>query len=172
MPGWSVGIMFRGVFPPPLVLHRWILVPTWASSTPSRLPITRGWHSHTRCSQSCDRAYQRILTPYTKERLQSLRILPYTIGGQAVNGWNTAQSNGQESFCDAVKWSSSKNDGQDFLTPVAALTTASMGVSPPWISACISTSATVYLGGLLFGQIEIPYGLVSFPKGVTLPYML
>ena len=27
--------------------------------------------------------------------------------------------------------SSSTNDGQDFLTPVAALTTASMGVSPP-----------------------------------------
>ena len=43
---------------------------------------------YTRCSQSCDRdrAYQRILTPYTKERLQSLCILPYTIGGQAVNG--------------------------------------------------------------------------------------
>ena len=53
--------------------------------------------------------------------MESLRILPYTIGGQAVNGRNTAQSNGQESFCDAVKWSSSKNDGQDFLTPVAAL---------------------------------------------------
>ena len=31
------------------------------------------------------------------------------------------QSNGQEFFCDAVKWSSSKNDGQDFLTPVTAL---------------------------------------------------
>ena len=27
--------------------------------------------------------------------------------------------------------SSSKNDGQDFLTPVAAVTIASMGVSPP-----------------------------------------
>ena len=34
----------------------------------------------------CDRAYQRILTPYTKEGVESLRILPYTIGGQAVNG--------------------------------------------------------------------------------------
>ena len=45
----------------------------------------------------------------------------------AVNGWNTAQSNGQE------KWSSSENDGQDFLTPVIALTTASMGVSAPWL---------------------------------------
>ena len=35
-------------------------------------------------------------------------------------------------FCSAVKRSSCKNDGQDFLTPVAALTVASMGVSPPW----------------------------------------
>ena len=35
-----------------------------------------------------------------------------------------------ESFCDAVKWSSSKYEGQDFLTPVVALTMASMGVSP------------------------------------------
>ena len=50
--------------------------------------------------------------------------------------WSTAEiqrsrSNGQESFCNAVKWSSSKNDGQDFLTLVAALTMASMGQSPP-----------------------------------------
>ena len=29
--------------------------------------------------------YQRILTLYTKERLLSLRILPYTIGGQRQN---------------------------------------------------------------------------------------
>ena len=41
------------------------------------------------------------------------------------------QSNSQESLCDVVKLSSSENDGQDFLTPVAAVTTVSMGVSPP-----------------------------------------
>ena len=29
-------------------------------------------------------AYRRILTPYTKEGVESLRILPYTIGGQAI----------------------------------------------------------------------------------------
>ena len=53
--------------------------------------------------------------------------------GQNVHAvkWSTA---GQQPvkrsrvFCDAVKWSSS---GKDFLTPVAALTMASMGVSPP-----------------------------------------
>ena len=42
-----------------------------------------------------------------------------------------SQTCSQESFCDADKWSSSKNDGQDFLTPVPAVTTASMKVSPP-----------------------------------------
>ena len=40
------------------------------------------------------------------------------------------QSNGQESLCDAVNWSSSKNDGQDF-SPITALTMVSIGVSPP-----------------------------------------
>ena len=29
---------------------------------------------------------ESILTLYTKEGVESLRILPYTIGGQAVNG--------------------------------------------------------------------------------------
>ena len=38
--------------------------------------------------------------------------------------------------------SSSKNDGQDFLTLVAALTTASMGVSPPWIPRGWSLTCT------------------------------
>ena len=33
-----------------------------------------------------DTRYWRILTPYTKEGVESLRILLYTIGGQAVNG--------------------------------------------------------------------------------------
>ena len=31
-------------------------------------------------------AYRRILTPYTKEGVELLRILLYTIGGQADNG--------------------------------------------------------------------------------------
>ena len=29
---------------------------------------------------------------------------------------------GEETFCSVVKWSSSKNDDQDFLTLVAAVT--------------------------------------------------
>ena len=35
-----------------------------------------------------------------------------------------------ECFRDVVKWSSNKNDGQEFLTPVASVTMAPMGVSP------------------------------------------
>ena len=41
------------------------------------------------------------------------------------------RSNGQGPICGAVKWSSNKNDGQNFLTPVAAVTTAPMGVTTP-----------------------------------------
>ena len=41
------------------------------------------------------------------------------------------RSNGQGPVCGAVKRSSNKNDGQNFLTPVAAVTTAPMGVTTP-----------------------------------------
>ena len=41
------------------------------------------------------------------------------------------RSNGQGPVCGAVKRTSNKNDGQNFLTPVAAVTTAPMGVTTP-----------------------------------------
>ena len=41
------------------------------------------------------------------------------------------RSNGQGPICGTVKWSSNKNDGQNFLTPVAAVTTAPIGVTTP-----------------------------------------
>ena len=41
-------------------------------------------------------------------------------------------SNVQEAFCSVVKRSSSTNDGQNFLTPVLAVTTVHMGVSIPY----------------------------------------
>ena len=41
------------------------------------------------------------------------------------------RSNGQGPVCGAVKWSSNKSDGQSFLTPVAAVSTAPMGVTTP-----------------------------------------
>jgi len=41
------------------------------------------------------------------------------------------RSNGQGPVCDVVKRSSNKNDGQNFLTPVAAVTTAPMVVTTP-----------------------------------------
>ena len=58
------------------------------------------------------------LTPYTK-----VGILLYTVWGQAINGWNSVYS-------QMIKWSSSKNDSQDLLTPVAAATTASFECHP------------------------------------------
>ena len=41
------------------------------------------------------------------------------------------RSNGQGPICGAVKQSSNKNNGQNFLTPVAAVTTVPMGVTTP-----------------------------------------
>ena len=41
------------------------------------------------------------------------------------------RSNGQGPVCSAVKRSSNKNDGQNVLTPVAAVTAAPMGVTTP-----------------------------------------
>ena len=49
-------------------------------------------------------------------------------------------SNGQGPVCGAVKWSSNKNDGQNFLTPVAAVTTAPMGVTTPCTAADMLSS--------------------------------
>ena len=43
-------------------------------------------------------------------------------------------SNGQGPVCGAVKRSSKQNDGQNFLTPVAAVTTASIGVTTPCLT--------------------------------------
>ena len=43
------------------------------------------------------------------------------------------RSNGQGPVCSAVKRSSNKSDGQNVLTPVAAVTTAPMGVTTPCI---------------------------------------
>ena len=44
------------------------------------------------------------------------------------------RSNSQGPVCGAVKWSSNKNNSQNFLTPVAAVTTAPMGVTTPCAS--------------------------------------
>ena len=41
------------------------------------------------------------------------------------------QSNGQGPVCGMIKRSSNRNDSQNFLTPVAAVTTAPMGVTTP-----------------------------------------
>ena len=48
------------------------------------------------------------------------------------------RSNGQGPICGAVKRSSNKNDGQNFLTSVAAVTTAPIAVTTP----CHTTTHT------------------------------
>ena len=47
--------------------------------------------------------------------------------GENVRGQRLKYNN-HEPFCDAVEWSSSKNDGEDFLTLVTAVTVVSMGL--------------------------------------------
>ena len=49
----------------------------------------------------------------------------------AVNSVQCVRSNGQGPVCDVVKRSSNKNDCQNILTPVAAVTTAPMAVTTP-----------------------------------------
>ena len=51
--------------------------------------------------------------------------------GHVVKTLICVRTNGQGHVCGAVKRSSNQNDGQNFLTPVAAVTTASMGVTTP-----------------------------------------
>ena len=74
------------------------------------------------------------------------------------------RSNGQGPVCDAVKRSSNKNDGQNILTPVAAVTTAPMAVTTPCI-VCINT--VLYLserGSEIISNINIGYTLSVFPS--------
>ena len=41
---------------------------------------------------------------------------------------------GQGPICSVVKWSSNKNNSQNFLIPVSAVTTALMGVTTPYLT--------------------------------------
>ena len=65
---------------------------------------------------------------------QDVYVLRMRIAHSVVN---CVRSNGQSPVCGAVKWSSNKNDSQNFLTPVAAMTTAPMGVTTPCICSRI-----------------------------------
>ena len=59
---------------------------------------------------------------------QDINVLRVSIAHSVVK---CVRSNGQGPICGAVKRSSNKNDGQNFLTPVAAVTTAPIGVTTP-----------------------------------------
>ena len=59
---------------------------------------------------------------------QDINVLRVRIAHSVVK---CVRSNGQGPICGAVKRSSNKNDGQIFLTLVAAVTTAPIGVTTP-----------------------------------------
>jgi len=56
----------------------------------------------------------------------------------ACSQWSAVWSNGHKPFCSAVKRSNSKNDGQNFLTPVLAINTVRMGGTTPWSNGALS----------------------------------
>ena len=60
---------------------------------------------------------------------QDINVLRMRIAHSVVK---CVRSNGQGPICSAVKRSSNKNDSQNFLTPVAAVTIAPIGVTTPW----------------------------------------
>ena len=62
---------------------------------------------------------------------QDINVLRMRIAHSVVK---CVWSNSQGPICGAVKRSSNKNDGQNFLTPVAAVTTAPIGVTTPCVS--------------------------------------
>ena len=96
---------------------------------------TRGGHSHRRRSHSCDRGQGLFLVSVKRSRTtfklgnsgQDVYVLHVRIAHSVVK---CVWSNGQGPVCGAVKRSSNKNNSQNFLTPVAAVTTAPIGVTP------------------------------------------
>ena len=69
------------------------------------------------------------------------------------------RSNGQGPICGTVKRSSNKNDGQNFLTPVAAVTTATIGVTTPCLVSCPARARLPARNGLV-NEVEF-LGLVT-----------
>ena len=84
-----------------------------------------------------------VVTAATGVKKRSRTIFKLGNSGQDINVLRVRiahsvakclRSNGQGPICGAVKRSSNKNDGQNFLTPVAAVTTAPIGVTTPCFS--------------------------------------
>ena len=98
---------------------------------------SRGGHSHKRRSHGCNRGQEAVKGCFW---CRSRTIFKLGNSGQDINLLRVriahsvvkcVRSNGQGPICGAVKRSSNKNDGQNFLTPVAAVTTAPIGVTTP-----------------------------------------
>ena len=120
---------------------------------PSCIFGTRGGHSHRCRSHSCDRGQEAVkgfLVSVKRSRTifklrnsgQDVYVLRVGIAHSVVK---CVQSNGQGRACGAVKWSSNKNNGQNFLALVAAVTTAPMGV---WYKLTFSSCLLMLLFGV------------------------
>lgn len=86
--------------------------------------LSRGGHSNIHCSQSCDSA---SWLPIVKKDGVTLLLLYIQWVKQenvhVVNGYQLISSTVKQwTFLLVVKQSSSENDGQDFLSPVLAMT--------------------------------------------------
>ena len=99
---------------------------------------TRGGHSHRRRSHSCDRGQEAVKGSRAVFVVGQAVKDSFKLGNSGQDVYilcvhiaHSVRSIGQGPVCGAVKWSSNKNDGQNFLTPVAAVTTAPMGVTTP-----------------------------------------
>ena len=103
---------------------------------------TWGGHSHRRRSHSCNRGQEEVKGSRAVfgSVKQSRTLFKLSKSGQDVYMYilrlriahsvvKCVRSNSQGPVCGAVKWSSNKNDSQNFLTPIAAVTTVPMGVS-------------------------------------------
>ena len=76
---------------------------------------------------------------------QDINVLCVHIAHSVVK---CVRSNGQGPICGVVKRSSNKNNGQNFLTLVAAVTTAPMGVTTPWkCSISVDEHSDVFFWG-------------------------
>ena len=96
---------------------------------------------------------------------QDINVLRMRIAHSVVK---CVRSNGQGPICGAVKWSSNKNDGQNFLTQVAAVTTAPIGVTTPWGGGlnCVQGNDEAGGGGLIVSRGMMKEGTKKKCHGV------
>ena len=76
-----------------------------------------------------------IVTPYTADVGVAYRITPYTTKKSHSHGGFLRRSQGHQQFSSAVTRSQAVFGRSQIVTPVAALSTAHIGVTTPWRSS-------------------------------------